>query len=104
VRRFSERLAPLGWHLELLIHVDDFPDLKDTLMDYPVDIVVGHLGYMKSPETIDNPGFQEFLGLVRGGNCWVKLTGSYRIAGADSPPYPDVVPVAQALIAATRTV
>lgn len=100
VRRFSERLKPLGWHLELLIHVNDFPDLKDTFMDYPVDIVVGHLGYMKSPETIDNPGFQEFLELVRGGNCWVKLTGSYRITGQDNPPYPDVIPVAQALIEA----
>lgn len=100
VRRFSERLAPLGWHLELLLHVDEFPDLKDTFTNYPVDIVVGHLGYMKMPNGLDNPGFQEFLDLVRGGHCWVKLTGSYRITGADSPPYPDVVPVAQALIAA----
>ena len=100
VRRFSERLQPLGWHLELLIHVNDFPDLKQTFTDYPVDIVVGHLGYMKSPDTIDHPGFQEFLDLVRGGNCWVKLTGSYRITGAEQPPYPDVISVAQALIEA----
>ncbi len=100
VRLFCERLAPLGWHLEVLLHVDEFPDLKATFRNFPVDIVVGHLGYMKSPATIENPGFQEFLDLVRDGNWWVKLTGSYRITGAEQPPYPDVIPVAQALIEA----
>ncbi|NKB47741.1 MAG: amidohydrolase family protein [Alphaproteobacteria bacterium] len=98
VRRFCERLAPLGWHLEVLLHVDEFPDLAETFADFPVDIVVGHLGYMKSPHTIEHAGFQAFLELVRGGHWWVKLTGTYRITGADNPPYPDVVPVAQALI------
>jgi len=100
VRRFCERLKPLRWHLELLIHVSEFAGLKDTFSAFPVDIVVGHLGYMKSPDSVDHPGFREFLDLVRGGNCWVKLTGSYRITGADAPPYRDVAPVARALIAA----
>ena len=100
VRRFCERLAPLGWHLEVLLHVNDFPDLTQTFVDFPVDIVVGHLGYVKSPNAIEDPGFQEFLDLVRGGHWWVKLTGTYRITGEEQPPYPDVVPVAQALIAA----
>ena len=100
VRRFCERLQPLGWHLEVLLHVNEFPDLGASFADFPVDIVVGHLGYMKSPDTIEHPGFQEFLELVRGGKWWVKLTGSYRTTGEDSPPYPDVTPVAQALIAA----
>jgi predicted TIM-barrel fold metal-dependent hydrolase len=100
VRRFSERLKPLGWHLELLIHVNDFADLRATFTGFPVDIVVGHLGYMKAPNTIEDPGFQDFLDLVRDGNCWVKLTATYRITGAENPPYPDVIPVAQALIEA----
>ncbi len=98
LRQFAERLAPLGWHVELLIHVNSFPDLYETLSGFPVPIVVGHLGYMKLPETVNNPGFQEFLTLVRDGNCWVKLTGTYRITGEDAPPYPDVTPIAQALI------
>ena len=100
VRRFCERLRPLGWHLEVLLHVDEFPDLKETFADFPVDIVVGHLGYMKLPKPLDDPGFRDFLDLVRGGRWWVKLTGSYRITAAERPPYPDVAPVAQALIAA----
>lgn len=100
VRRFCERLRPLGWHLEVLLHVNDFPDLKQTFKDFPVDIVVGHLGYVKSPNALKDNGFQEFLDMVRDGNWWVKLTGTYRITGEDNPPYPDVIPVAQALIEA----
>lgn len=100
VRRFAERLKPLGWHLELLIHVNDFPDLHQTFTDFPIDIVVGHLGYMKSPHGVENSGFQEFLNLVKEGHCWVKLTGTYRITGQENPPYPDVMSVAQALIQA----
>lgn len=98
VRRFCERLKHLGWHLEVLLHVNDFTDLTQTFADFPIDIVVGHLGYVKSPNAVEDPGFQEFLDLVRGGNWWVKLTGTYRITGAENPPYTDVIPVAQKLI------
>jgi len=98
VRRFSDRLGALGWHLELLIHADDFMDLYATFTDFPVDIVVGHLGYMKTGKGLDHPGFGELLELVREGRCWIKLTGTYRITEAETPPYPDVTAYAQALI------
>jgi len=96
--RFAERLKPFGWHLELLIHVHEFPDIRETLGKLPVDISVGHLGYMKTSAGIDHPGFQDFLDLLRDGHCWVKLTGTYRITTLDQTPYLDVTPTAQALI------
>lgn len=100
VHRFAERLRPMGWHIEVLIHVSEFPDLKNTLSAIPVDVVVGHLGYMKTSEGLDNPGFREFMDLLRDGKCWAKLTGTYRVTTNDAPPYDDVVPVAQTLIEA----
>lgn len=100
--RFAERLKPIGWHLELLIHVHEFPDIRETLGKLPVDISVGHLGYMKTSEGTNHPGFQDFLKLVRDGRCWVKLTGMYRITMSDQTPYLDVSPTAQALIAANQ--
>ena len=99
---FAERIKPFGWHLELLIHVHEFPELRDTLGKLPVDISVGHLGYMKTSEGINHPGFQDFLNLVRDGHCWVKLTGTYRITTCDRTPYLDVAPIAQALIEANQ--
>ena len=100
VKDFCQRLAPLGWHLEVLIHVDEFDDLAGTLGTLPVDVVVGHLGYMSTAKALDEPGFQRFLALLRDGNLWAKLTGTYRITRCERPPYDDVLPVARALIGA----
>ncbi len=100
VRKFTERIRDFGWHLEVLIHVHEFDDLRRTLNGMAVDVVVGHLGYMKTDQGLDDPGFRDFLDLVRDGNCWVKLTGSYRITTQDGLPYTDVTPFARALIEA----
>lgn len=102
VRRFTERLKDLGWHLEVLIHVHEFENLRAIMNSMAVDISVGHLGYMKSSYGVEHPGFQEFLDLLRDGRCWVKLSGSYRVTLEDTPPYGDVAPMARALIEANE--
>lgn len=98
VHGLAQRLAPMGWHIEFLVHVHEFPDLRATLGALPVDVVIGHLGYMPAGEGPDHPGFQDLLALMRDGRCWVKLTGAYRISGRDAVPYDDVAPLAHALI------
>ena len=99
VRRMAERVQPLGWHLQFLMHVDEFPGLDKTFADFPVDIVIDHFGYMAASKGISHPGFQALLNLLRAGRCWVKFTGAYRISREDMP-YSDVVPYAHALVAA----
>ena len=98
VEHMGHRIKAFGWHIEVLIHVSEFPDLRPTLGAMPVDVVVGHLGYMPTAQGLDNPGFQDFLALLRDGRCWVKLTGPYRITGLETTPYTDVVPFAHVLI------
>jgi predicted TIM-barrel fold metal-dependent hydrolase len=97
LRRLAERIKPLGWHVEFLMHADEFPDLDAQFADFPVDIVLGHLGYMRTDKGLGAPGFHALLRLMRAGRCWVKLTGPYRIS-VDGMPYPDVTPFAHALI------
>jgi 2-pyrone-4,6-dicarboxylate lactonase len=99
VRRLAERVKPLGWHLQFLMHVDEFPGLDKTFADFPVDIVIDHFGYMATAKGISHPGFQALLNLLRAGRCWVKFTGAYRISREDMP-YSDVLPYAHALVAA----
>lgn len=99
VRRLAERVKPLGWHLQFLMHVDEFPGLDRTFADFPVDIVIDHFGYMATAKGISHPGFQALLNLLRAGRCWVKFTGAYRISREDMP-YSDVLPYAHALVAA----
>ena len=65
LRRLAERIKPLGWHVEFLMHADEFPDLDAQFADFPVDIVLGHLGYMRTDKGLGAPGFQALLRLMR---------------------------------------
>jgi predicted TIM-barrel fold metal-dependent hydrolase len=93
----ARRIRPLGWHMEFLMHADEFPRLDETLADFPVDVVLGHLGYVRTDKGVADPGFQALLRLLRGGRAWVKLTGAYRISPAPMP-HPDTVAFANALL------
>ncbi len=99
VRRLARRIRPLGWHVQFLMHVDEFPELDTMFAGFPVDIVIDHFGYMQTSKGIGHPGFQALLRLLRAGRCWVKFTGAYRIS-REEMPYRDVVPYAHALVAA----
>ena len=80
IERLADRIKPFGWHIEFLMHVDEFPDLDRMLENLPVDVVFGHLGYVRSEKGTAVPGFQALLRLLRGGRAWVKFTGPYRIS------------------------
>jgi predicted TIM-barrel fold metal-dependent hydrolase len=95
--KLARRIAPLGWHMEFLMHADEFSDLDEILADFPVEVVLGHLGYLTIGKGPDDPGFQALLRLMKAGRAWVKLTGPYRITAAPLP-YPDTVPFARALL------
>lgn len=97
VRALAERIRPLGWHTEFLLHADEYPEMDILFDSFPVDIVFAHMGYLKPPLSITNKGFQALLRLLQNGRCWVKLTGPMRISDEDMP-YPDVTPIARALI------
>ncbi len=97
----AKRIAKLGggWHMEFLMHCDEFPDMDRTFADFPVDIVLGHLGYMKTDKGLNDPGFQALLRLMKMGKAWVKFTGPYRIS-TQPLPHRDTNAYAHALIAA----
>jgi 2-pyrone-4,6-dicarboxylate lactonase len=106
LRALAERIAPLKWHLELLMHVNEFPRLQSQLGaqlgELPVDLVFGHYGYAPTRVGIQDAGFQALLALMKRGKAWVKFTGPYRISSRpldQQPMYDDVKPFAQALIA-----
>jgi 2-pyrone-4,6-dicarboxylate lactonase len=100
VKDFAARLEPLGWHVELLVHVEQAPELEDLVRAMPVPVSVGHIGYTPTRAGLDHPGYQRFLGLLRDGFFWVKLTGPYRISAEERPPYADVAPFAAAVVEA----
>jgi 2-pyrone-4,6-dicarboxylate lactonase len=102
LRDIAKRIAPFGWHIELLVNVDETKDFASAVTDIPVPIVLGHLGYPKSGARnwTQHPAFADMLRLIDKGRCWIKLTGPYRITGTADLPYDDVDAAARALVTA----
>lgn len=97
----AERIKDLGFHIELLVHVESFPDLRSLAKNICVPLSVGHIGYTKvASGGLNHPGYQEFLALLRDGYFWVKLTGPSRLSARESFPYPDVSDMAKAVVEA----
>lgn len=92
-------IAPLGWHLQVLIDVAEDPAAVARLGDLPVPVVFDHLGHMPPGTGPDHAGFRTLLGLL-GDGAWVKLSAPYRLSAGGAPPYDDVRPLAEAVLAA----
>ena len=99
LRSLARRIQALGWHLELLMHVNEYPNLAKTFEDFPVDLVFGHFGYTHAKHGVADKGFQGLLDLMRNQRAWVKMTGPYRICDGDLP-YLDMRPFSDAVIQA----
>ena len=100
IRRLGALAAGLGWHLDFLAPGWLVRELLDDMRALPVEFSVAHLGLFPAADGVDQPGFQEFLAMLRAAprRCWVKLTGVYRMA--NGPDFAAAAPLARALIAA----
>jgi predicted TIM-barrel fold metal-dependent hydrolase len=99
LKTLAERIKPFGWHLELLMHVNEYPNLAKVFENFPVDLVFGHFGYSHAKNGIKNEGFLGLLELLKNEQAWVKMTGPYRICDSDLP-YSDMRPFNDAVIQA----
>ena len=93
----ANRIKPFGWHLELLMHVNEYPNLAKVFEDFPVDLVFGHFGYSHVKHGVKDKGFQGLLELLKNEQAWVKMTGPYRICDGDLP-YADMRSLNDAVI------
>lgn len=93
------RIKPFGWHVQFHLDARDLVELAPRLEQLPLEIVIDHLGHMPLAAGITHPGFQVLLRWLREQRCWVKLSAPMRFEDP-LPPYPHVIPFAQALIEA----
>jgi predicted TIM-barrel fold metal-dependent hydrolase len=95
IERLDERCARLGWMLDFLtpgwLTRELFPVFKRLKSRY----TLAHMGMFLARDGV--PGdFVDFFRQQK--NCWVKLTGVYRMSTAAG--FADAAPIARALIAA----
>ncbi len=97
----ADRVRDLGWHIVLHVgKAGEIAELEPRLRRLKVDFVIDHLGRVRGGEGVGHPGFQALLRLLTDSDrCWVKLSSWYRLSDR-GPPYDDMRPIAEALIAA----
>jgi predicted TIM-barrel fold metal-dependent hydrolase len=98
VQATSQRVAPLGWHVQVYTSLPIIAALHDRLLTLPTPLVIDHFGGARAEAGVTQAGFGALLSLVRAGRTYVKLSGGYRISKL--PDWSDVAPLARALIEA----
>jgi D-galactarolactone isomerase len=98
IRPLSARIAPLGWHIELVIQGARLPGLEHILSALPCPLVIDHIAHVPQPGGLSSDAFRTAQRLVEKGNTWVTLSGPYVDTKSGAPAYADVAPVAKAFI------
>jgi predicted TIM-barrel fold metal-dependent hydrolase len=94
-----ERVKNRNWHVQLFTSLSMISAIKDLVSASPVPVVFDHFGGAQAELGPEQPGFSDLIELVKSGKAYVKISGAYR-ASKLAPDYPDVIPLAKALIAA----
>ena len=95
----AERVAPLGWHIQIFADLPMIAAIADAIRVSPVPVVLDHMGGARGALGLAQDGFRTLLDLLGAGRCWVKLSGAYRVSD-DEPGFADATPIARALVAA----
>jgi len=86
-----------GWNLQVATPPDVIAALAAQIASSPVPVVLDTFGWVEGG--VEQPGFNTVLSLVTSGRAYIKLSEPYRLS-KQGPDYPDLVPVAKALVAA----
>ncbi len=96
----ADRIAPLGWHVQLQMDGRLLADREQQLGRLPTPLIIDHIGKFLEPVPVEHAGFQALLRLLGNGRTWLKLAGAYEVSKAGPPLYADVGVLAKAAIKA----
>ncbi|MGY0390686.1 amidohydrolase family protein [Nocardioides sp. WG-D5] len=100
IRPLSERIAPLGWHVQIHMTADGIIENLPLLTDLPTELVIDHMGRIPGEAGPAHPAFGAIRNLIDAGRTWVKVSGVY-LESSDGPPrYADRSAIAKAFVRA----
>jgi predicted TIM-barrel fold metal-dependent hydrolase len=88
-----------GWHIQVYTRVPVIQEIQDLLSSCPVPVALDHFAGMQAATAMEEEGFELVLDLLRAGHIYVKLSAPY-LASRLAPDYPDITPLARALVGA----
>ena len=97
--RASRVAAQRGWHVQVNTRLSIITALADHVRRAPATVVFDHFAQAEAALGVEQPGFAALVQLLASGSAYVKVSAAYRISKRP-PDYPDVAPLARALIAA----
>jgi predicted TIM-barrel fold metal-dependent hydrolase len=99
-------LQKLDWVLVLHVDPPDFIEHERYIRALPTLTIIDHMARVRGKDGLDQPAFRLLLDLLKDDRFWVKLCSFDKISAVPqahvpgSLPYLDMVPFAQAVIAA----
>ncbi len=100
IEPLAQRIAGLGWHVQLNMPAEQIVANADMLRRLPAPIVFDHMGKLPLPAGIAHPAYAVIRGLVDKGRAWVKISGAYMNSTIGPPGYADATTIAQAYVRA----
>lgn len=106
IELLAERVAALGWHVQIHMRGDQIVANAEMLGRLPSTTVFDHMGRIPLSDGTSHDAFKVIRKLIDRGKTWVKLSGAYQDTKIGPPSYSDVTPLAQAYVEAApeRTV
>ena len=92
----AQRVADLGWHIQLYMKGGVLMALAPRLAQLPVPLVLDHMAGVNAADGPEGAELEAALRLMDTGRAHVKLCG-YR---ASAPPYADLTPIARRFVEA----
>ena len=94
----AQRIADLGWHLQLHFRGDQLVEMASLIERLPGTIVIDHMGRAPQPAGVGHAALDLVRRWLDTGRAWVKISGAYLDTRVGPPAYADVAAVARALI------
>lgn len=97
LRQTADKVAPLGWLIQLYADGATVAALAPMLRTLPCRVILDHWGGMKTHPASRASTLPVLLDLLAGGNVYIKLSAPYRVAD-DGPEYASIAALAGTLI------
>lgn len=93
----AKRIQRLGWHLQIHLESSLISGMADMLGALDVPVVIDHMARVEVGSEHAQPALDALIGLLDGGNAWVKVSALERASRTD-PPWHDALPFARVLV------
>ena len=95
VAPLADRVASLGWHVQVNAPADRLLEARETWAGLPCPIVFDHLAQVPEPDAPSHPAFAMVVELLQRARAYVKLSGFYGLTEIGAPTYSDRVDLAR---------